>query len=275
MNIENIVIEEIPLKKKLGTPFEFKGIFSGKILAGIKLTLSNLATKDQRIIEDLTEKSLVCVKDPFVQRSYDAYISQKSNSFTVGEEVKSYVLELKEKDVLPQFSEIQLNGHIFKVHLYEEYITDGSIGRNAILKLNKDEFEILRNLLTEHTVKFQRIGIDNEPLELRLGGAMYWSSHNDDNEAYFKHIVRLFPVEQKPCKLNLASGITQSVAVAMLVELQAKFKLLIEALGKEKIISDEMQAALSGPEWRDLSDKKFIYSLHDEFTRTNDAEEQF
>ncbi len=275
MSSEHITIDGLAFDKRLCKDFSFNGVFSGQTLAGIELTLSNLGPRDQETIKELRDKASVKVEDPFSQRRYEATVFQKSNSFTVGQDVQSYVLEIREKDSLPPFDEIDLNGNRFKVDQYEEYLTEGKIARKAVLRLNQDEFETVRNLLCEKTVQFQRIGVDDEPFELRFGGGMYWSTHEEDNQKYFKHIVRLFPVELASSKLNLASGTTQSVVVSMLIELQAKFDLLLKHLGEENHISKEMQTALLGSDWKDISDKTLISSLQDQFEQVNDADEYF
>ena len=135
--------------------------------------------------------------------------------------------------------------------------------------------EQFRKLLGKSSVKFRRIGIDDDPLELRFGSAMYWSQHTDNDKEYFKQIVRLFPLDLEPSKLSMASAVAQDAMANMIVSLLGRFELLVKELATNKAISEEIKSALLGSSWRDLLPKEKISELYDELDQVDDAEKSF
>lgn len=191
-----IKIDEHEIRDNLGEPTDSQGFFSNNSLAGIRLNLENMGEGDQQIIEDLTARGVVNVQDPFTGKAYRASIRQSFSRFTVGENTKSYVIEITELDMWPDIEELEIEGEKFKVIKYEEFKVDGEIGRKAILRLSLDEFQLFRSMLSNTELGVRRGGVDEHPLSLRFGARMFWSEHEEDGEKYWKHIVRLYPVEK-------------------------------------------------------------------------------
>jgi len=272
-----ISVDGINFPTEWGVPFSFDGVFSRQKLLGIELSFTVYGSHKQEQVENLLKKDKVIVEDPFGGQTYEASTWMKSSSLQVGKQEKSYVIELKQIETLPSFDMIEIEGITFRVLRYEESIAETSdkIGRHSLLKLTKEEFEQFHKLLESSSVKFRRIGIDDVPLELRFGSRMYWSQHTDDGKEHFKQIVRLFPVDLEPSKLNLASGITQGVIARMLISVHARFELLVQELATNKVISAEIQTALLSSGWRDLLPNEKIDQLWDSLDQVEDAEQQF
>lgn len=272
-----ISVDGINFPTEWGVPFSFDGVFSRQKLLGIELSFTVYGSHKQEQVENLLKKDKVIVEDPFGGQTYEASTWMKSSSFQVGKQEKSYVIELKQIETLPSFDMIEIEGITFRVLRYEESIaeTPDKIGRHSLLKLTKEEFEQFHKLLESSSVKFRRIGIDDVPLELRFGSRMYWSQHTDDGKEHFKQIVRLFPVDLEPSKLNLASGITQGIIARMLISVHARFELLVQELATNKVISAEIQTALLSSGWRDLLPNEKIDQLWDSLDQVEDAEQQF
>ena len=272
MERDCINVDGIKFSVDSGTPFSFDGVFSPQKLSGIELSFKVYGSQEKEI-ENLLKKEKVTVEDPFVGQTYEASTSLKSSSFQVGKEGKSYVIELKQIDVIPPFDTVEIEGTPFKVLQYEESLTSGKVGRNGLLKLSKEEFDLFRKLLEKSSVKFQRVGVDKAPLELRFGGSMYWSQHTEEGKEYFKHIVRLFPLDLEPSKLNLASGSTQAILANMVISLHARFELLVQNLAANKAIPDETKNALLTSGWETMFPTEKIDQLFDSLKEVADAED--
>ena len=209
MEENKITIDEFNFFQHYGEPFSFSGVFTKKTLSGIKLSLDNLSKKDQEIIKEILQRDQISVYDPFSNKEYKASTKMISESYTAGTNIKSYIIEISETDLFPDVKEIEIDDEKFSVIKYEEFLTDGEIGRTAILRLNEEEFITLRNILTRKEVKFKRIGIDDKEFNLRFGSRMYWSKHKED-QTYYKHIVRFYPINLQGSSLDFASNVEQS-----------------------------------------------------------------
>ena len=270
-----ISVDGIKFSMKSGAPFSFDGVFSNQRLSGIELSFTVYGSRKEEEVENILKKKKVTVEDPFVGQTYEASTCMRSNSFQVGKEGKSYVIELKQTDVLPSFDIVEIEGISFPVLQYEESIISDKVGRHALLKLSKEELGQFRKLFERSSVKFRRIGIDEVPLELRFGGNMYWSQHaGSAGEEYFKQIVRLFSLDLEPSKLNLASGITQAAMERMLISLHARFELLVKQLATNKAISEEVQSGLLTSGWKDLFPNEKINQLYYRLEQVEDAEKE-
>lgn len=270
-----INVEGIKFPVNSGVPFSFDGVFSSQNLSGIKLSFTVFGSRKEEEVENLLKKEKVTVEDPFVGQTYEASTWMWSTSFQAGEEGKSYVIELKQIDVIPPFDMVEIEGTTFQVLQYEESITSDKVCRQGLLKLSKEELEQFHKLSQRSPIKFRRMGIDEVPLELRFGARMYWSQHTEDNgKEYFKQIMRLFPPDLEPSRLNLASGTTQVAIANMLISLHARFELLVQQLATNKAISEEIQSALLTSGWKDLFPNEKINQLYYGLEQVQDAEKE-
>ncbi len=270
---KDIIVDGIKFSISSGVPFSFDGVFSQQKRSGFELSFTTYGSQQGEEVDNLLKKEKVTVEDPFAGRTYDASTWMKSNSFQVGKEEKRYVIEVKEIDVLPPFDRVEIDEMTFQVLKYDESITsDDKIGRHALLKLSKEEFDQLHKLFERPFIKFRRIGIDEVPLELQFGGATYWSQHTDEGKEYFKQIVRLFPLDAEFSKLNLASGVIQNTMMHMLISLHVRFEFLVKELTKNKAISEETQSVLLDPRLRDLLPSEKIDQLYNNLEKVEEAD---
>jgi hypothetical protein len=150
-----IGIDGITIPIALGKPISLNGVFSGKSLSGIEVTVRTRDFAERKTIEDLLARGKATVDDPFVHRSYEACIRMHSHSFTVGQDEVSSVLTAEEIDQLPPFSSVELNGMEFPLLDYDEYITRDKIGRQALLRVSRELFPKLRNVLRSSAIAFK------------------------------------------------------------------------------------------------------------------------
>lgn len=166
-------------------------------------------------------------------------------------------------------------GFRFNIISYKEELLSDAIGRYALLRLSKDQFDQLSRMLREPTIKFKRVGVDEKSFELRVGGGMYWSQHSDHEGEYFKRIVSFFPPDLKESNLNLATGNIQSAMAHMLISLSLRFELLVKELATSKVISDEKKESLLSSHWKESVPIKQIDELYDKLELVEDAEKEF
>ena len=249
-----IKIDEHEIREEVGEPFSAQSVFSNEPLMGIKFNFTDARSRTQTVIEDLVSRGTVNISDPFSGKEYRAFIRQASNSFTVGKDTKSYVLEATEIDSWPNVEELEINGETFTAIQYEEFLTDGEIGRKAVLQLNHEKFQALRSMLSVPELNVRRIGVDDESLKLRFGGNMFWSVHEEDGVEYWKQIVRLYPFEMASSRMDIASGTIQQNLSSMVIHLSSKLNFLVSNLAESKAISEEAKDDLLGKNWRSKVD---------------------
>ncbi|MCX5646679.1 MAG: hypothetical protein NTZ17_18660 [Phycisphaerae bacterium] len=270
-----IRIDQITIPIALGKPISREGVFSGKTLAGMEVTVRTRTPTERKAVDDLIREARAAVDDPFANRSYEATIRMLSQNITAGRDEASYVLSAEELDQLPPFDSIELNGMEFSVLDYEEYITQGKIDRRALLQASKEQFPRLRGLLGPGPIAFRRLGIDETPLELRFGGDCHWSRHGTGSDEYYKQIVVLCPLDAGPSRLDVASGTTQDVMARILIALAARFEVLVNELATGDAISSQVRNALLSSGWRDLFPSQKIAELYDSLDQVDDAAERF
>ena len=273
MNIKYIKIGDIELYSQAGEPFSFDGLFSNQTLSGINLKLEKLNESAQTKIENLLKEKTIDVEDPFTQRKYQAEIVQRSSSFTVGIEGKSYQLEVKEIDKIPNFKQLEINGVAFDLLEYRERLTSDTITRQGVLKLSQEQYESFRNLLSEKTLKVRRLGVDDEAMELRFGSRMFWSKHKEDDKTYYKHIFRLFELTLKASNLDMASGVILDNAARLLIRLSSNTEELINILKNDTSLSEKTIENLDKIGARSFVSDEYIDNLLDSLEEVIDAEE--
>lgn len=268
-----IKIDEHEIRQELGEPTSVQGVFSNSSLSGIRLNLQDLPAGGQAIIEDLTFRDVVHVQDPFSGKEYQASVRQTSSSFTVGQDTKSYVLDISELDTWPNVEELEIEGNIFSVIQYEEFITDGEVGRKAVLRLNHDQFKSLRSLLSRSELSVRRVDVDDEPLKLRFGARMFWSEHEEDGEKYWKHIVRLYQIGKQSSYLDMASDVVQQNLSALVIQMSSRLNLLISILSESNAITEETKEVLLGKGWKSKVDESELNLAWDRLEQVRDAAE--
>ena len=272
---ERIKIDDVELHISSGKQFSYKGTFSGKELAGIELRFGAKGQENIDLIEDLVRRDKVFVNDPFVEKEYEANIKLKSSSYQEGVDERSYVCEVEEVDAIPDFDILEINGSEFQVINYRESIHEkDKIGRYALLRLNENEFTALTKMFDLKVVDFRRIGIDDEPLQLRFSGGMYWSHHEEGDNIYYKQIVTFFPTDLEPSKINLASGNIQNALVQKVLALQVTVENLVEELLKTKTLDEKKKEELLSKNWRENVFEERLLQLFNSVYQVADAEDE-
>jgi hypothetical protein len=221
----------------------------------------------------LTSRGVVHVKDPFSGKEYQASIRQASSRFTVGQETKSYVLDISELDTWPNVEKLEIEGKIFSVIQYKEFITDNEVGRKAVLRLDHDQLQSLRSLMSRPELSVRRVDVDDEPLKLRFGAHMFWSEHEENGEKYWKHIVRLYPVGRQSLSLDIASNVVQQNLSALVIQLSSRLNLLISSLAVSNAITEETKEELLGNDWKSKVDEPEWNLAWDRLEQVRDAAE--
>jgi len=258
----------------VGEPITFSGKHSGKILSGINVNFSVPDSDGKAQVDELCTCETVQVVDPFANRSYEALFRIASYSFQEGFPEYHYTAEIREVDITPSFQILEIDGHHFDVVKYiETEHENDAIGRHALLQLSKEQFAELQDLIKPGTVEIKRLGVDDTPLVVRYGGAMYWSEHEESGLAHYKHIIRFFPPDLPPIPTGLATRAEQEALANMVVGLSARFEALVKELAISKILSDEQRGKLLDNNWQDLLDATRIQEITLQTQKVFDAEE--
>lgn len=274
MENNSIRVNDFLFEKGAGRSITFHGKHSGKPLAGIDLNTS-VFKKDIEKVENLFTHEIVQVEDPFVNRSYQARLQKTSESYKQGAPFHHYSAEIREVDILPEFSVLDIDGNQFPVLKYSETDeTNDAIGRHALLKLNDAQFKDLQNLFKRETIQIKRIGIDEKPISVCYGGAMLWSRHEESGSKYYKQIVRFMPPDMPVSKVHIAYAPTQDALSRMVVSLSARFEALLDDLVQNKFITPNRQSDLVNKDWRDLVREDRLDEIIRELERVPDAEEE-
>ncbi len=271
MENKYIKINDITIEKTTGRSISFEGRHSGKSLAGLDLSFSVWGQESAEKVEDLFTRDIVQIEDPFLNRSYQASLRKKSDSYRVGHPEHRYVAEIRELDMPPEFNTLDIEGHQFPVLKYIETEHGDVIGRHALLKLLKTQFLDLQSLLKLPTVQIKRMGADENPLTVRYGGAMRWSHHEEGEFEYYKQIVRFFPPEYL---LRSKAQTTENALIRLVVSLSARFEALLDQLLQNKLLSVEQRDELLGKDWENLVREDRLDEIIWEIERVPDAEEE-
>lgn len=275
MPSDTIKINDMNFNMSVGRPTTFEGKHAGKELAGIDLDFS---IRQQRLVEDLEKlfsSETVKVEDPFVGRSYEAILRKTTESYQSGYPDRHYTMQVRELDLPPIFDVLEIEGHQFPVLRYVETDPDpDEIGRYALLRLSREQFVELQKLIKKESVQIKRIGVDEDPLTVRYGGAMYWSKHKEDGEIYYKQIVRFFSLSDRTPKVYLASGFVQDNLIRIIEVFASRFEALVNELVQNNVISDEKRTSLLEDTWEELLDTPLSTETRWPLQRVSDAEKE-
>lgn len=226
----------------------FVGIHSGKPL--LKFVL-NLTTSNQRqtdAVELLLEKRRVRCVDPVEQRSCEVELNLKSSSYQSGHPEKHFVIDGTEVDAWPPVTSLEIEGVPFAVAEYRESEEDDNqVGRHALLRLSEKELRNLRGLVKPESVTFKRVGVDSDPLSLRLGGMLCWSEiKSEDGQKHFHQIVRFYPLRpESPEQQVFALAVVQDNSALLAIETAHKLNSLVDVLRQSGVLSAEKAAEFS------------------------------
>lgn len=171
-------------------------------------------------------------------------------------------------------TQLEIDRCIYPVLKYRESeVAENDIGIHAVVKLTVDQLEELHHLRKQKEISVRRMGVDELPLHVRWGGAMYWSEHQLDGETHFKQIVRFFPPDWKVNGLGLAFSIEMAAVARVAVETRARAEALIDKLIEKGIFERDEGQEILQKEWQDLVGESRVQSLIGEVRRVADAEE--
>ena len=267
-------IDQMELSPTVGNPFVFEGVHSGGQLSGIEVAVTVYSNDDAHAIDELFEKDCVTVDDPFTNRQYEATLHGESSMYQEGRPGKTYRFEVKELDETPQFEQLEIEGYTFTVVRNSEslYSKDSVICLNILLRLSPEEFQAFQSLRRLGPITIRRVGIDDSPIVRRFGGALYWSSHEDGSERFYKQIARFFPADFPLSGFSIASGQEQQAQSQMILALSARFEALVKALVENGHVSQEIGEALKSDEWRKLIDDERAVMMASRLSEVNDAD---
>ena len=267
----SIKIDDIQVRASAGRPFAFDGVHSGKTLAGIDMDVTVRTNADIQTIEELLKKDSVTVEDPFAGRKYEATVARSSSGYQEGRPERWYRFEVKELDEVIPFESLEIEGRTFDVIRNTEQVhSDDVIGIYVLLRLTTEEFQEFQSLLRLTQVNIRRMGIDASPIVRRYGGALYWSSHEDGSERFYKQIVRFFPVD--PNERGMAMQIEQMAQSRMLVALSARYEALVKTLVDNGQITQEIAQTLISEDWKGLISDEREDMIRSKLSEVSDAE---
>ena len=255
-----------------GSAFEFEGVHSGRGLSGIDLNVTAYTEAEAHQVEELLKKDTVEVEDPFSDRKYEAILTRKSSSYQEGRRKRRYHFEVRELDEAPPFTELEIEGHSFNVLRNTESLHRDVIGIHVLLRLSPREFLTFHTFLDLESIKIRRVGIDESPVALRFGGELYWSSHEEESQRYYKQIVRFFPIDDPPSKAGISLQRGQIAQSRMILALSARYEALVKVLVESGQIDRESGEGLIFDEWQSLIEDERRIILRSNLTKIDDAE---
>jgi hypothetical protein len=277
---DHIKLDDIALPPEAGAPVNVPAKHAPRTLAGIDLEFSARMPQDEERVENLFAKDKVVVEDPFTDRSYEAVVTRRSTSYTEGSGWRRYTAEVRELDLVPNFEMLEVDGERFTVADYfEDEPEEDAVGRHALLRLSDEEFESLRAIMRrarqegEGRARIRRVGVDEEPIEVRYGGAMYWSRHEEEGRRWYKQIVRFFPVDLPGPSYRIASGVEQDILADMVFKLSVRFRALADELVEKGVLEDDRRWELLDGDPASLLDDERLSKIRREFERVRDAAE--
>ncbi len=269
-----IVIDDVALGLEYGTPMTNEGKLAVRPLAGIDFEITVTGQQATEVIEGLTKRSEVDVRDPFANRAYRATMRLRQSSYQEGQPRRHYRFEVRELDTPPEVRLLEINGQQFTVLAYTESAGDNGPSRQAVLRLTPDELSRLRQVIAEgKPLQVRRVDVDEQPFTARFGRYNYWSRHEEDGQEYYKQLIRLYPIGEVKSKLKLdfAQGIPQDNLIEIVKGLSARFDLLLNALVEEGAITAERRDHLLGADWRDAVGPKRASELDWQTNAVRDA----
>ncbi len=233
--------------------------------------------QERDLVESLRQDERVRVVDPFAGRAYDATVTIRRESYQQGA-LQQYFIEIRERDEAPRYQQIEINGQAFVVQKHTEEVLEGDyVMWNAVLRLNKTELASLRNMFRlDAPVEVRRVGIDSTPEPRRIGGARYWSEHEERGRMYYKQNLHLIPMDyhSSDSRIFAASYTEQQSLTEMVVALQARFESLVDELTSSGVLPSERRDALLHEDWTMLHSSDRIDTLNRQTLRVSDAEEE-
>ena len=269
----SIRIDEIEVPGSAGRPFVFDGVHSGTALSGIDMEIKIYTDADIQSIEELLKKDTVTVGDPFVDRQYEATLARSSSGYQEGRPERWYHFMVKELDEAIPFELLEIEGHTFTVIRNSETLHDDDvIGLNTLLRLSPEEFQEFQSLLRLSQINIRRIGIDEIPVVRRFGGALYWSSHQEGSQRFYKQIARFYPVDPHPGRAGMALMNEQRAQSWMLLALSARYEALVRILVENGQLTQENGEALMSEDWKELISDEREVMIRSKLTEVRDAE---
>ena len=177
-------------------------------------------------------------------------------------------------DKAKRFDILEIEGHQFQVLKNVADLHDEMIGMHILLRLSPEEFLEFCRLLKPGPVNIRRIGIDEDSIVRRFGGAQYWSLHTEDSHEFYKQIVRFFPLELPESRINIASRHAQNAHSRILLSLSERFETLAKILADNGHISQEEKMSLMDDEWEGLTDDERRIILRSKLSKVHDAESE-
>ena len=273
MSSNTIRIDEIEVPDSAGRPFVFNGVHSGTELSGIDVEITVYSDADIQSIEQLFKKDTVMVEDPFIGREYEAILARKSSSYQEGRPERWYHFEVKELDEAIPFESLEIEAHPFTVIRNTEKLhKDDVIGIYVLLRLSPEEFRAFQRLIRLSQINIRRIGIDESPLVRRFGGALYWSSHQEGSQRFYKQIARFFPVDPEPSRMGLSLQIEQMAQSQMILALYARYETLVNILVEKGQLTQEDGEILMSENWKELISDEREVMIRSQLTEVRDAE---
>ncbi len=267
-----IQLDEMQFHDSRGIPFEYEGVHSGSRLAGLSMNVTFYTADDISWVEDLLEKGTVEVDDPFAGRSYQATLARELSSYTEGIPGRSYQFEVKEVDEVPSFEVLEIEGQPFPVLRNTESVVDDHIGFHILLRLNQEGFEEFQRLIKPGPIVIRRISVDDNPISRRFGGALYWSSHQENSLTFYKQIARFYPEEVPLGKGVIAPDQELRALQELVMALSARYEALLDILLESDHISKDSVDTLVADDWRSLIEDARRISLRSKLKKVEDAD---
>src|SRR5260221_9420562 len=166
-----IQLDDLEIDASYGTSVIVEPKFSKGVLAGIDLNFRVWDDTTVVRVEDVFKHTQIEVNDPYVGRNYRATGKITQFSYQEGRAGRSYVAEVREIDMPPAVTHIEINNVVFEVAKYSEREdSDNRIIRQALFRLSETQFRELQTVTKDDKIKIRRLDVDDIPLEAEPRG---------------------------------------------------------------------------------------------------------
>lgn len=187
-------------------------------------------------------------------------VNLKSSSYVEGSSIKDITWKLEEIEEF-EIEKLVINDVKFKPYFYKEEINhDNKLSIKARIKLDKDEWSILNDLIYNiGNVSVIREGISDNEIKMRFGKTV-WS----ENEEEYKCNLNLFPQDDDSKSIAILQPEMRNIENILLRKSETINKLL-SLLVKNDIINESEKNEI-------LEEEKMDFSI---FDKTKDVDEFF
>ena len=187
-----------------------------------------------------SEEKEITSLDPNSGRNQIWQISNSSYSYSNGDAVIQYTLELTEKESY-QIEKLLIQDIEFQPYSFSEYFDEDQLIIEAKVKISKGDEKKLEQLLKEDGYfRVIRVGINNSPIEMRFG-RVFWSQDDESKKYSLILVQRRSDGKEEPTPFYVYDIITDNTKNRLIKTDQILNKLIKKLVDKNILTEKEVE----------------------------------